>query len=347
MTKGIKKPAKKAVQEEEKEEKAAPTKAAVLWIGTKNNPVGGDEEHKAYLEQWVTAGPAVYVLGQLEVGEKGTPHLQFYIHLSGKGQRMTALSKIDKACHYTAIAVDRGARKYCMKEATRKSGPWEFGTLPLRRNEPEDWNNAYELAKEGRLEEIDKTMLARHYGNFKAIERDHYKGGGWTDTCKGIWYHGPPGSGKSKLAHELYPNAYQKAINQWWCGYQGQLEVIVDDMDLHLDKKLIKLVKDWGDRYHRSGEIKGGIVALKFTKIIVTSQYAIEEVFPDAQDLLAMKRRFFTVVFTNNYGDESTEAELVLRKGSHLQEINDHRAEQAAEKEKKKEAEREARQLQE
>jgi hypothetical protein len=47
------------------------------WICTLNNP---DIEIKDYLEAWFTKGKAAYVCGQLEKGEEGTPHIQYYLN---------------------------------------------------------------------------------------------------------------------------------------------------------------------------------------------------------------------------------------------------------------------------
>jgi len=47
------------------------------WLATKNNPTQSTDE---YLELfWKNAG-AVYVVGQLEQGAEGTPHIQFYVN---------------------------------------------------------------------------------------------------------------------------------------------------------------------------------------------------------------------------------------------------------------------------
>lgn len=52
---------------------------ARTFLGTYNNPEDEDFVIK-YLEKWNTEGKAVYVVGQLERGAEGTPHIQFCIN---------------------------------------------------------------------------------------------------------------------------------------------------------------------------------------------------------------------------------------------------------------------------
>ncbi len=49
----------------------------VMWLGTYNNIDPCICE--SYLEKWHTQEKAIFVTGQLEKGEEGTPHLQFFV----------------------------------------------------------------------------------------------------------------------------------------------------------------------------------------------------------------------------------------------------------------------------
>lgn len=60
-----------------------------------------------------------------------------------------------------------------------------------------------------------------------------------------------------------------------WCNYDGQKEVIIDDYEgtiaaVHL--------KTWFDRYPCQVEVKGGMMALRATTFIITSNFTLKQV---------------------------------------------------------------------
>ena len=224
-----------------------------------------------YLRAWYDTGKFCYVNGQLEKGENGTLHLQYY--LSAKTQvRKSALIKHCKHTDYTPVKIDNGASNYCLKADTRVEGPWEFGIKPVRLNNKTDWADVWAKAKEGKLEEIPDYIRVTHYNKLKSITKDYAQVEGQAGDVKGIWIYGPAGIGKSRYAREKWPNAYKKLANKWFDGYQGHQYILMED----LDKKHSVLdyhLKIWADRYHAPGETKGGMVPLIHEKIIVTSQY--------------------------------------------------------------------------
>lgn len=49
-----------------------------MILGTHNNPKVDPRE---YLEAWHKLDEVVFVTGQLEKGENGTPHIQYFVQL--------------------------------------------------------------------------------------------------------------------------------------------------------------------------------------------------------------------------------------------------------------------------
>lgn len=86
--------------------------ACTNWLGTLNNPEVSCQD---FLESLFNKMNAVYVVGQLEKGAEGTPHIQFFINLKKPGCRMAALRKFCGKAHYEEVRVNNGADAYCMK----------------------------------------------------------------------------------------------------------------------------------------------------------------------------------------------------------------------------------------
>lgn len=137
---------------------------ARTYLGTLNNP--DVDIIIDYLEKWHSTAKARYVVGQLEKGVEGTPHIQFYLNFE-KPIAITALKKHCGKAHFEPVKVDNGAAAYCMKTETRLDGPWEFGTKPVKRNSKEDWEQVWEEAKKGNLEKIDPKIRVAHYHQLK------------------------------------------------------------------------------------------------------------------------------------------------------------------------------------
>lgn len=104
------------------------------------------------------------------------------------------------------------------------------------------------------------------------------------------WHHGEAGTGKSRTVREAYPDAYIKGANKWWDHYAGEKVVIIED----LGPQMINAVhlKCWSDRYAFACEGKGYSMKIRPEKIIITSNYTIDEVYPEKQNYDPLLRRF-------------------------------------------------------
>ena len=109
-------------------------------------------------------------------------------------------------CHYQPVGVNNGADDYCNKEETRVEGPWTAGIKPAKLNKKGDkarkTMQLLEMGPEKALEEglvglgkqyIDLVKATDLYNLRKAVAVG-------TDTCRGHYYWGPAGTGKSFTA---------------------------------------------------------------------------------------------------------------------------------------------------
>lgn len=235
-----------------------------------------------------------YVKGQQEVGEGGFEHWQLLVVFKKKTRRAAVKLAFSNQAHCEpsrSVAADQ----YVWKEDTRVEGTQiELGRKPHRRNNGTDWQLVKEKAISGNLDDIDPQVYVQHYRTLKQISMDHMVKPDNLDRCCGIWIFGPPGVGKSHYAREHYKDAYMKMCNKWWCGYQNEKNVIIDDLDLS-HKVLGHHLKIWSDKYAFIAETKGYAVTIRPERLIVTSNYRIEQIFDDPALVEAIDRRFYKI----------------------------------------------------
>lgn len=241
-----------------------------------------------------------YLVYGYEQGEEGTPHLQGYIYFKNP-RAFGGVKKVLGSRYH--IERQQGtceqAIAYCKKDGYFK----EVGDRPIggvgkkctmheraERNKRLRDAPLNELVENGEIHitEVRKLKNARldlaQEGN--ALQ---------TEDVRGIWYWGAPGVGKSHRARTEYPNAYIKAQNKWWDGYQGQEAVILDDLDTDVLGHYLKI---WADKWACTGEVKGGQVNLRHRVFVVTSNYDVDELFKEDQMRDAIFRRFKIIKIT-------------------------------------------------
>lgn len=237
----------------------------------------------------------VYLRGQEEIGANTGFHHWQLLAVFKRAVRLAAVKAVfGNSCHAEPTK-SSAANEYVWKEESRvPNTQFELGELPFKRNDKTDWEKVKNLAKTGKIDDIDGDVYVRYYNTLKHIARDHMKKPEDLVACCGIWIYGPPGVGKSYFAREQYgKDCYFKPQNKWWDGYQGEKNVILDDFDC---KALGHLLKIWADRYSFVAESKGHSMCIRPDNFIITSNYKIEEIFSEDQNLAdAIKRRFYII----------------------------------------------------
>jgi len=278
------------------------------WCFTVNNYTWDDENWALTLHWTMEEGqkPMVkYVVCGKEVGEQGTPHLQGYIWFTSL-KSLSQVKEIHPTAHWeTAIADALKNKEYCTKDEDY----FEWGIPPLSSDEKgilggeaekERWADALDNCKKGNYEEIPADIRIKYEKNLDYIRKKYQIVPECLDgELNNYWYYGPPRTGKTKKAFGENPGAYLKGLNKWWDGYVNQEAVIIDDMDPY-HKSLAQDFKQWAHHYAFPAETKGGILTIRPKKIIVTSNYSINEIWEDEVTRAAIKARFKVVEFEYN-----------------------------------------------
>lgn len=265
---------------------AASPKPARSWCFTINNPTPEDCPDK-----W----DCKYVVWQLEKGKEETPHYQGYVEFKDV-KRLAAVKKINGRAHWeNRKGPQEKAIEYCRKEEGRLDGPWESGEKAPGAGTRTDLAVVAAAVKAGAtMQEIADKYESTYILHGKKIEhwRSVLNSKPYNhDTVRGVWFWGPPGTGKSHTARERYPGCYVKMQNKWWDGYAGEHFVLIDDFDDCGGDKLGHYLKIWADKYHCTGEVKNSVLQLQHRVLVITSNYHPREIWSGVM-LEAIERRF-------------------------------------------------------
>lgn len=245
-------------------------------------------EEELYLQQELEC---LYMVYGREKGESQTPHLQGFVYF-GNARSFTAVCKLLPRAHVEICKSVGDAIQYCRKDGD----VFEKGKEPMKPAEKGQlekvrYKRAWDLAKEGRIEEVDSDILIRHYNTLKRIKSDYQEQPLSQAELSFYWYWGPSGSGKSKRAREEYPVHYLKMPNKWWDGYKDQPCVIIDEWSPN-HEVLADHLKRWADHHPFAAESKGSTICIRPGVIIITSNYSMQECFSKNEDLQPLRRRF-------------------------------------------------------
>ena len=271
------------------------------WVFTWNN----------YTEKdwfYMTTVKCQYLVVAQEVcPSTGTPHMQGYIQFKNARTKRTVRTKVIYGGNVAPNVYDAiTQRNYCLK--IRKEDPVpneifiERGKRPMTNQEKGDkmmekWETIRAQAKAGTLDDIEAGVFVRSYRTLRQIAFDYSKPYDDLEDCCGYWIYGDHGTGKSHLARSM-GEYFVKSLEPWWDGYQGEENVILEDMD-PFHKSLGRDIKLWADKYALNVPVKGGYRRVRPKRIIVTSQYSPEQIWDDEKTIAAIRDRF---IFTELRG---------------------------------------------
>jgi len=256
------------------------------WFITINNPTA-DEITKLESDDWT------YMIYQHETGlECGTPHIHALIYY--KNARIWPKKKFMRADIRKPFNLE-AVIKYCSKEETRTSGPFEFGVKPVqgKRNDLEDMAKKI-LSKELTVQEFaeeDPVSFLKYSKGLTVLETMTFSHRSVSNPPNVIWLWGLSGTGKTRTAVEIDQSFYIKDGTQWWDGYKQQKVIIIDDFDGKWPyRDLLRLL----DRYPYQGQIKGGYMPINSEFIVITCEHPPEFFWVD-NELIQVTRRISEV----------------------------------------------------
>lgn len=252
------------------------------WFITINNPSADEIDISRSLVNQAEYG----IIGRETAPTTGTQHIHLYFRRKSAMTFSSVKNQLPRANIEPAKGNDSQCREYCSKEEVL----YEQG----------------EIAKPGKRTDLGKVMdliqedpkmssIIEQVGSLQSIKTAEkilvYKEPKRSWKTEVLWFYGDTGTGKSRLAYEMYPEAYTAMdTGSWWEGYDAHDVVIIDDMraDFLKFNQLLKLF----DRYPYRVQIKGGSRQFLARTIVVTSPYSPDEMFIDTkEDINQLLRR--------------------------------------------------------
>lgn len=232
------------------------------FVFTINNYTPEEEFLLLFLQQ-----PCTYICWGYEVGEEeGTPHIQGYMEFSYVIDRKV-VSKF-KEFNRAYLAQRKGTAEEAIKYCKKGGNYFELGNVFVPKpGVRRDLDEVRECARDNGMKEVSQwanlqqIRCAEKYLEYNESKRN------WKPTV--LWFWGPTGTGKSRMAHDLSVDPYIKSEgSKWWNGYDRHEHVIIDDFrDGHMSfNELLTLL----DRYERRIECKGGMRQFVAKQIIIT-----------------------------------------------------------------------------
>lgn len=227
------------------------------WCFTLNNYASAEFDS---IKEW--EGVNYIVVGK-ETGAEGTPHLQGAVMFDAP-RRLSAVKKLLLRAHWESMkARDDSAFKYCKKDGDF----YEKGEFKGQ-GKRTDVAAVYAAHKAGKSLYEHAIESECGYQALRLMELlDRHKKPEAVEK-RVEWIYGATGTGKSRYAHDSGACFISK-VGQFWSDYNGEDVVCFDELrpaDISRNELLRML-----DRYPYQLNLKGRVVWLRATKIIITS----------------------------------------------------------------------------
>lgn len=234
-----------------------------------------------------------YLIIGKEVGENGTPHLQGYCRKNTQ-VRFKALVKLMPRAHIECARGDADDNiKYCSKDGDFE----EIGERPKGQGKRTDLDLVKEtIKKTGKIRDVvdiatnlQQIKIAEMIIKYIEPKRD------WKPNV--IWIYGKSGTGKSRRAYEMLPEAFRKSnsTRQWWDGYDAHSDVIIDDVKFEDQKYYLSLL-ELLDRYECRIQVKGGTRQFLAKQIVLTSLWSPADLFSIYEGAVELIRRIDQII---------------------------------------------------
>jgi len=245
---------------------------------------------------------STYLIVGKETGESGTPHLQGFVYFENP-RAFNAVKKMIPKAHIEPMkGTAMQASEYCKKDKDF----YEKGDIPRQgtRNDLEEIRKV--LQETNKMSEVVK--VANSYQAVKMAEqilKYHEKPRNWKP--KVVWFHGPTGTGKSKLAYEMLGEDCYTCLTtgRWFDGYDAHENVLIDDFrkDFMKFHDFLRLL----DRYAYRVETKGGTRQFLAKNIVITSAYPPDVIYDTREDIQQLIRRIDVIRFIDYKKDPEPE----------------------------------------
>jgi len=266
-----------------------------FWCFTINNPAPFYADLNG-AKNWV-----YLVVGNEIAPSTGTPHLQGFIAYKVRTKFSTVKIQFPRA-KLAMMYKDSNpvaASTYCKKDGDYE----EFGTLPDFQGgatggsaKAQNFRRIIDLSENAdyqTLKEDHPSEYFRHYHTIKRIAMDNPKPVTELDKLDNDWIWGKTGLGKSRIARKENPGIFVHLKNKWWIGYKDEETILFDDIGRSESVWIGDKLKTYCDHYPFPCETKGDGSLIRPKRIIVTSNYSIDDLFCSDPELVeALNRRF-------------------------------------------------------